>query len=105
MKNIFITGCCGYIGSHTCIELLESSYEIVGLDNSSNSKREVLDKIKQITNKEITFYEGNMLDKVLLEKIFTENEVSLVIDFAAYKAVGDIDECYADSSLAEKELN
>ena len=105
MKNIFITGCCGYIGSHTCIELLESSYEIVGLDNSSNSKREVLDKIKQITNKEITFYEGNMLDKVLLEKIFTENEVSLVIDFAAYKALWDIDECYADSSLAEKELN
>ena len=105
MKKIFITGCTGYIGSHTCVELLNAGKKIVGLDNFSNSKREVLDKIKQITGKNITFYEGDMLDKTLLEKIFTENEVSLVIDFAAYKAVGDIDECYADSSLAEKELN
>lgn len=87
--KIFITGCTGYIGSHTCVELLNAGYEIVGIDNFSNSKREVLDKIKQITNKDITFYEGNMLDKELLEKIFSENEISLVIDFAAYKSVGD----------------
>ena len=89
MKKIFITGCCGYIGSHTCVELLNAGKKIVGLDNFSNSKREVLDKIKQITGKNITFYEGDMLDKTLLEKIFTENEIEMVIDFAAYKSVGD----------------
>lgn len=89
MNKIFVTGCTGYIGSHTCVELLEEGYEIIGLDNFSNSKREVLNKIKQITNKEIKFYEGNMLDKELLTKIFNENEISAVIDFAAYKSVGD----------------
>ncbi len=89
MQKIFITGCTGYIGSHTCVELLEKGYEIVGLDNFSNSKPIVLDKIKEITGKEIKFYEGNMLDKKLLQKIFKENDISLVIDFAAYKAVGD----------------
>ena len=89
MNKIFVTGCTGYIGSHTCVELLNSGYEIIGLDNFSNSKREVLNKIKEITNKEIKFYEGNMLDKDLLTKIFNENEISAVIDFAAYKSVGD----------------
>ncbi len=87
--KIFVTGCCGYIGSHTCVELLEKNYEVVGLDNFSNSKRSVLDRIKQITNKEIKFYEGDMLDRNMLEKIFTENDIDMVIDFAAYKAVGD----------------
>ncbi len=89
MKSIFITGCCGYIGSHTCVELLEAGYNIVGLDNFSNSKPIVLEKIKEITGKEIKFYEGDMLDKALLEKIFDENEIMSVIDFAAYKSVGD----------------
>ena len=56
MKKIFITGCTGYIGSHTCVELLNAGYEIVGLDNFSNSKKEVLDKIKEIKGKEIKFY-------------------------------------------------
>ena len=89
MNKIFVTGCTGYIGSHTCVELLDSGYEVVGLDNFSNSKKEVLDKIKTITGKSIKFYEGNMLDKELLTKIFNENEISAVIDFAAYKSVGD----------------
>ena len=87
--RILITGCAGYIGSHTLVELLNKDYEVVGLDNFSNSKKETLDKIKQITNKKITFYEGNMLDEQLLNKIFTENKIDAVIDFAAYKAVGD----------------
>lgn len=87
--KIFVTGCCGYIGSHTCVELLNEGYEIVGLDNFSNSKREVLDKITELTNKKITFYEGDMLDKELLKKIFNENKISMVIDFAAFKSVGD----------------
>lgn len=87
--KIFVTGCCGYIGSHTCVELLEKGYEVIGLDNFSNSKRSVLDRIKQITNKEIKFYEGDMLDRNMLKKIFAENDIDMVIDFAAYKAVGD----------------
>ena len=87
--NIFVTGCTGYIGSHTCVELLNAGYNVIGLDNFSNSKREVLDKIKEITNKDIKFYEGDMLDENILRKIFKENDINAVVDFAAYKAVGD----------------
>lgn len=87
--KIFITGCCGYIGSHTCVELLNEGYEVIGLDNFSNSKKDVLNKISSITNKNITFYEGNMLDESLLERIFNENDINIVIDFAAFKSVGD----------------
>ena len=54
--KILVTGCCGYIGSHTCVELLNNNYEIIGIDNFSNSKKEVLDKIKMLTDKEIKFY-------------------------------------------------
>ena len=89
MKNIFVTGCTGYIGSHTCVELLDGNYNVIGLDNFSNSKRSVLDNITKITGKSIKFYEGNMLDKALLDKIFSENEIDAVIDFAAFKSVGD----------------
>lgn len=89
MKDIFVTGCTGYIGSHTCVELLENNYNVIGLDNFSNSSKSVLDKITKITGKEIKFYEGNMLDKDLLLKIFQENKIDLVIDFAAFKSVGD----------------
>ena len=87
--KILVTGATGYIGSHTCVELLNNNYEVIGLDNFSNSKKEVLDKIKEITNKEIKFYEGDMKDEKLLDKIFNENEIDAVIDFAAYKAVGE----------------
>lgn len=87
--KILVTGCCGYIGSHTCVELLDNNYEIVGLDNFSNSKKDVLKKIKQITGKNINFYEGDMLDYNVLSKIFKENTIDCVIDFAAYKAVGE----------------
>lgn len=87
--NIFVTGCCGYIGSHTCVELLNAGYNVVGLDNFSNSKKDVLEKIEKITTKKIKFYEVNMLDKEILSKIFHENKIDCVIDFAAYKAVGE----------------
>lgn len=87
--KILVTGGTGYIGSHTCVELLNSGYEVIVLDNLSNSKIEVLDKINKITGKDIKFYEGNMIDKDILEKIFTENKIDAVIDFAAYKAVGE----------------
>lgn len=87
--KILVTGCCGYIGSHTCVELLNENFEVIGIDDFSNSKKEVLEKIKKITNKEIKFYEGNMLDESILDKIFSENNIQCVIDFAAYKSVGE----------------
>ena len=87
--KILVTGGNGYIGSHTCVELLNNGYEVVILDNFSNSKKETLDKIKQITGKDFSFYEGNMIDRSILDKIFTENKIDAVIDFAAYKAVGE----------------
>jgi UDP-glucose 4-epimerase len=87
--KILVTGGNGYIGSHTCVELLNNGYEVVILDNFSNSKRENLSKIKQITGKDFTFYEDNMIDEGILDKIFTENKIDAVIDFAAYKAVGE----------------
>ena len=87
--RILVTGGTGYIGSHTCVELLNEGYEVVVLDNLSNSKIEVLDKIKTITGKEVRFYEGDMIDRSILDKIFTENKIDAVIDFAAYKAVGE----------------
>lgn len=87
--KILVTGGNGYIGSHACVELLNNGYEVVILDNFSNSKRENLSKIKQITGKDFTFYEGNMIDEGILDKIFTENKIDAVIDFAAYKAVGE----------------
>ena len=87
--KILVTGGLGYIGSHTCVELLNENYEVIVLDNLSNSKLDVKDKIKQITNKDIKFYEGNMIDRDILDEIFTENKIDAVIDFAAYKAVGE----------------
>lgn len=87
--KILVTGGTGYIGSHTVVELLEAGYEVVIIDNLSNSKKKVIDKIKVITGKEITFYKGDVCDKELLEKIFNTHKISAVIHFAGYKAVGE----------------
>lgn len=87
--KILLTGSCGYIGSHTLVELLDRGYEVVGIDNFSNSKREVIDNIKKITGKDFVFYEGDVCDKTILEKIFNENKIDIVIHFAGYKAVGE----------------
>lgn len=87
--KILVTGGTGYIGSHTVVELLNSGYEVVVIDNLYNSKIEVVDKIKEITGKDITFYEGDVCDKKLLEKIFKEHKIDAVIHFAGYKAVGE----------------
>ena len=87
--KILVTGGAGYIGSHTCVELLKNNYEVVVIDNLSNSKEEVIDSIKKITNKDLVFYKGDVCDKELLEKIFDENKIDAVIHFAGYKAVGE----------------
>ena len=86
---ILLPGGAGYIGSHTAIELLEKGKEIIILDNFSNSKPEVLEKIKKITGKDFKFYEIDYLNKQELEKVFQENEIEAVINFAGFKAVGE----------------
>ena len=86
---ILVTGGTGYIGSHTAIELLNEDREIVILDNFSNSKPEVLEKIKKITKKDFKFYEIDYLDRKSLEKVFEENQIEAVMNFAGYKAVGE----------------
>jgi len=87
--KILVTGGTGYIGSHTCVELLTAGYDIIVIDNLSNSKIEVVDKIKKITNKDFKFYEGDCCDKQILSKIFEENSIDAVIHFAGFKAVGE----------------
>ena len=87
--KILVTGGTGYIGSHTCVELLESGYEVVIIDNLSNSKREVVDYIKTITGKKVKFYEGDVCNKTIVRKIFRENKIDAVIHFAGLKAVGE----------------
>ena len=87
--KILVTGGCGFIGSHTTIELLDRNYDVVIIDNFSNSKPDALDKIKQITNKEVAFYEGDVCDKNILYKIFKEHKIDAVVHFAGYKAVGE----------------
>lgn len=86
---ILLPGGAGYIGSHTAVELLNAGKEIVIVDNFSNSKPEVLDKIKQITGKDFKFYELDYLDRQALEKVFEENKIEAVINFAGFKAVGE----------------
>lgn len=86
---ILLPGGAGYIGSHTAVELLNAGKEIIIADNFSNSKPEVLDKIKTITGKDFKFYEIDCLDKQALEKVFEENSIEAVINFAGFKAVGE----------------
>ena len=86
---ILVTGGTGFIGSHTCVELLNAGYDVAVIDNFSNSKPEVLKRIKTITGKEVKFYEGDLLDKKAIKKIFDENKIDAVIHFAGLKAVGE----------------
>jgi len=86
---ILLTGGLGYIGSHTAVELLENGYDVVIIDNLSNSKAETQDKIQKITGKSIKFYKGDVRDLSMLSQIFEENEINSVIHFAGFKAVGE----------------
>lgn len=87
--KILVTGGAGYIGTHTCVELLNAGYEIVVVDNFSNSKPEALHRVREITGKDFLFYEADLLDKEALNTIFAENEIEAVIHFAGLKAVGE----------------
>lgn len=89
MKKILVTGGCGYIGSHTVVELLNNGYEVVIIDNLVNSKKEVIDSIRNITGKDVIFYEGNVQDEKLLLSIFEKEKIDAVIHFAGLKAVGE----------------
>ena len=84
-----ITGGCGYIGSHTVCELLKEGMDIVIIDNFSNSKHDVMDKIEKLTTKKPILYEGDVCDKKILEKIFQKEKIDFIIHFAGYKAVGE----------------
>ena len=86
---ILVTGGAGFIGSHTAVELLNAGKEIVIVDNFSNSKPKALDAIKKITGKDFKFYELNYLDREKLEKVFEENKIDAVLNFAGYKSVGE----------------
>lgn len=87
--KILVTGGTGYIGSHTCIELINNGYEVIIIDNFYNSNIEVLNRIQKITNKTITFYQTDLLNKESIEKIFHQHDITAVIHFAGYKAVGE----------------
>ncbi len=86
---ILVAGGAGYIGSHTCVELLDAGYDIIVVDNYYNSCPEALNRVKKITGKDFRFYECDILDREGMDKIFSENEVDAVIHFAGYKAVGE----------------
>ena len=86
---ILVTGGAGYIGSHTCIELLDAGEEIIVLDNFSNSKPEAIDLIKEVSGKDFKFVEADLLDRAAVRKVFEENEIESVIHFAGLKAVGE----------------
>ena len=87
--KILVTGGLGFIGSHTVVELLEDNYEVVVVDDLSNSSPDVVDKIKEITGKDFKFYEADVCDLDALEKTFSEEKIDAVMHFAGYKAVGE----------------
>ena len=86
---VLVTGGAGYIGSHTCVELLQEGYEVVVVDNLCNSNPESLNRVEKITGKTLKFYEGDVRDSAVLDKIFGENTIESVIHFAGLKAVGE----------------
>ena len=89
MKKILVTGGTGYIGSHTVVELIGAGYEPVIIDNLSNSKEDVVDKIQAITGVRPAFYKVDILDKEGMDKVFSAHDIFAVIHFAGLKAVGE----------------
>lgn len=89
MKTILVTGGAGYIGSHTTIELTEAGYEVIIVDNLSNSKEEAVKRVEKILGKSLTFYKADVCDKDAMRKVFSSHKIDAVINFAGYKAVGE----------------
>ena len=89
MSKVLVTGGAGYIGSHTCVELLNAGHEVVVLDNLSNSSKEALNRVQSLTAKTVDFVEGDILDDVVLDQIFQNHTIDAVIHFAGLKAVGE----------------
>ncbi len=87
--SILVTGGAGYIGSHTVVELLTAGYEVVVVDNLCNSSRESIARVEDITGKNVTFYEADILDEDALEQIFAKEDIESCIHFAGLKAVGE----------------
>ena len=87
--KILVTGGAGYIGSHTCVELLNNGYEVIVYDNLANSCEKSLERVKEITGKSVKFIKGDILDKEHLDQVFFENQIDCVINFAGLKAVGE----------------
>ncbi len=87
--NILLTGAAGYIGSHAAVELLNTGHSIVVADNLSNSSARAIDRVREITGKDLVFYEIDVADKTALRRVFTENRIDAVMHFAGYKAVGE----------------
>ena len=87
--TILVTGGAGYIGTHTVVELLNAGSEVIVLDNLSNSSIEALNRVERITGKSVTFYQGDILNKALLQKVFSDHNIDAVIHFAGLKAVGE----------------
>ena len=87
--TILVTGGAGYIGSHTCVELLNAGYDVVVLDNLYNASEKAVERVKQITGRELVFYNADVCDRAAVTKIFDEQKIDAVIHFAGYKAVGE----------------
>lgn len=103
MAKILVTGGAGYIGSHTCVELLNADHEVVVLDNLCNSAAESLNRVQQLTQKSLTFVEGDIRDAQLLDQVFQQHSIDAVIHFAGLKAVGESQQiplAYFDNNIA-----
>ena len=103
MAKILVTGGAGYIGSHTCVELLNAGHEVIVLDNLCNSAAESLNRVQQLTQKSLTFVEGDIRDGQLLDQVFQQNSIDAVIHFAGLKAVGESQQiplAYFDNNIA-----
>lgn len=89
MKKVLLTGGTGFIGSHTAIEVIKSGYDVIIVDDLSNSEESVIDRVEQITNVRPIFYRADVKDGDALETIFSEHDINAVIHFAGFKAVGE----------------